>query len=184
MPQNTNDWMRSLTITSPVLIAALVSVILAATTILNSVEATSSSTAIPSTEQGQEGQGQFGYETTDILKVTAQQIYVAYQALEEGRDSSAAALYSDKVVQISGVLAGWGEKGGSNVLLVSDNLGGAFVRCLLQYSFTDEADEELTDLRGEMVTLTGTSLGFEDGYVIIVNCSSNDIQTESPATVG
>jgi len=71
MSQNSSDWMRSITIASPVLVAALVSVVPAVTTMLNPAEATTPNEGQGQQYQHQNGQGQNGQETPPV---TARQL--------------------------------------------------------------------------------------------------------------
>ena len=164
MSQNNSDWVRSITIASPVLVAALVSLVLAVTTILNPAEATTPAT------NGGPGQ---------LQEVTATQLYSEFLANE----GVAKAKYAGQQVQVSGALAGWGENGLPYITLATDGSGGAFVKCILDFDFTDYTIQQLPDLLGQEVTVTGLCQGLSDGYVIIENGTTNDIPKVEPGGI-
>ena len=159
MPQNAKDWIQFIAITSPVLVAALISVVIMTNTLSNPLENTPASmtTVAP----------------TQVMHVTAHQLYAEYQA-----DATAAdARYKAKHIEVSGIVASWGEDTNSIlfITLVTDDSEGDFVKVEFTYDyFVPPTKEELRALLGQEITWSGTCLGLSQGIVTIMDNFSRD----------
>ena len=188
MSQNGNDRIRSVTIASPVLLAAALSVVLAVSAIINPDEDTFSPTILDGNGTTQNGGGAAG-----LFNLTAVELYDEYREYALDPELSLQivdAIYKDKLITVTGELASWGTQGINYIAVLSSDydedavLIQDFVRFVFAYPLTQLTVEGLPDRLGSRVTLTGVCRGWEDGYVIIEVPSSDDFTTEEPVQVG
>jgi len=178
MPSNSRDWLRSITIASPVLLATVVSLVFVATSIISPVEAVNPGASDLGDGQGQDnGDGQ----SQDVLSITAQDLYENYIHFANEVDSVSFHPYTGRQLSVSGILASWDNTGEPSVTLGTD-FGGENVKFIFNYGFTDV--EAMDELVNSQITVLGTSSGMTDGVVILLDASSHDFDINDPSTVG
>ncbi len=188
MSQNGNDWIRSVTIASPVLLAAALSVVLAVSAIINPDEDTFSPTILDGNDTTQNG----GDDGAGLFNLTAVELYEEYR--EHALDPELGlqtidAIYKDKIITVTGELASWGTEGINYITVLSSDydedvvLVQDFVKFIFAYPFTSLTLEGMPNRLGSSVTLTGICRGWEDGYVII-EVILDDFTTGGPVTSG
>lgn len=191
MSQNGNDLIRSITIASPVLLAAALSVVLAVSAILNPDEDTFSPTILDYNDTTQNGGDDGG--ATGLFNLTAVELYEEYREYALDPELSLQivdAIYKDKIIIVTGELASWGTQGINYIAVLSSDydedatLIQDFVRFVFAYPLTQLTLEGLPGRLGSRVTLTGICRGWEDGYVIIEVPSTDDFTTEEPIQMG
>ena len=179
MPSNSRDWLRSITIASPVLLATVASLVFVATSIISPVEAVNPG-AGPGDGDGQ-GQGNGGGQSGDTISITAQELYENYIAFANEVDSVSFHPYTGRLLSVSGILASWNNVGEPYITLSTD-FGGENVKFIFDYDFTDV--ETMNELVNSLITVFGTSSGMIDGVVILIDAYSTDFDINDPATVG
>lgn len=159
MSQDVKGWIQFIAVTSPVLVAALIGMVILINTLLNPFENTLAPTPTVA--------------PTQVIHVTAHQLYAEYQA-----DAIAAdARYKAKQIEVSGIVASWREDTSSKpyFTLVTDDSGGNFVKVEFTYDyFVPPTKEEQRALLGQEITWSGTCLGLSQGIVTIMDNFSRD----------
>jgi len=174
MPSNSRDWLRSITIASPVLLATVVSLVFVATSIMNPTDTTAG--AINTDLDGSDGT-----QSGNVISTTASDIYMEYFDFTQ-QDSTTFHSYTGRQIKVTGILASWDGSGSPSLTMISDAFGNDNVRFIFEYEFTDT--EIMNSLIGEPITVTGTSAGFIDGVVTLLGAFSHDFDINSPATLG
>lgn len=176
MPSNSRDWLRSITIASPVLLAMVVSLVFVATSIMNPVDTTAGAV-----NTGTDGSDD-GTQPEDVVSTTANDLFLEYLDFSLDQDAATFHRYTGRQIKVTGLLASWDNSGEPFLTMVSDTFGNDNVRFIFSYEFTDP--EAMDILLGEPVTVTGTSHGFIEGVVILREAFSRDFDINSPATLG
>ena len=176
MPSNSRDWLRSITIASPVLLATVVSLVFVATSIMNPVDTTAGATNTDT--DGSDD----GIQPGDVVSTTASDLYMEYFDFSQDQDAATFHRYTGRQIKVTGILASWDNGGEPSLTMISDGFGNDNVRFIFNYEFTDE--EIMATLLGEPITVTGTSHGFTGGVVILREAFSHDFDINSPATLG
>jgi hypothetical protein len=175
MPSNSRDWLRSITIASPVLLATVVSLVFVATSIMNPTDTTAG--AVNTDLDGSDGT-----QSGNVISTTASDIYMEYFDFAQDQDAATFHSYTGRQIKVTGILASWDGSGNPSLTMISDAFGNDNVRFIFEYEFTDT--EIMNSLLGEPITVTGTSLGFVDGVVTLREAFSHDFDINSPATLG
>ncbi len=176
MPSNSRDWLRSITIASPVLLATVVSLVFVATSIMNPIDTTAGAT---NTDTDGSGDGTL---PGDVVSITASDLYMEYFDFSQDQDAATFHRYTGRQIKVTGILAGWDNGGEPSLTMITDGFGNDNVLFIFNYEFTDE--EIMATLLGEPITVTGTSHGFVGGVVILREAFSHDFDINSPATLG
>lgn len=160
-----------LAVTVLVLVVAVISLVSMGSRVLNVLSENTENTPMPVQTS----------ERTQIIELTASQLYAEYQADEAAAD----VLYTGKPIKVMGDLANWGRVIDLfYITLATDDVGGDFVRCdFIDFIFAPRAwsrDSIMSPLLGSKMTVTSVCLGLFDDYVIITECVSSNLPAYLP----
>lgn len=178
MPSNSRDWLRSITIASPVLLATVVSLVFVTTSIISPVEAVNPGASNQGDGQGQ-GNGQGNGQNT--LFITAQELYENYTVYVNRGDNISYYPYNERNLSVSGILTSWNNSGEAYLTLGTD-FGGEKVKFFFNYDFTDPTI--MDGFVNSPITVFGTFKEMIDGVIILRDAYSHDFDIDDPSTVG
>ncbi len=176
MPSNSKDWLRSITIASPVLLATVVSLIFVATSIMNPVDTTAGAI-----NPDQDGSGD-DIQPGDVVSITASDLYLEYLDFSLDQDAASFHQFTGRQLQVTGILASWDNRAEPFLTMISDTFGNDNVRFVFNYDFTEPEAMDL--LLGEPITVSGISRGLIGGVVILHDAFSHDFDINSPPPPG
>jgi hypothetical protein len=176
MASNSKDWMRSITIASPVLLATVVSLVFVISSIMNPVDTTAGAV-----NPDQDGSGDDTLNQ-DVIALTANALYMEYFDFSQDTDSATFHRFTGRQLKVTGILASWESAGEPFLTLITDSFGNDNVRFIFNYEFTDT--EIMDSLIGEPVTVFGISRGLIGVVVILRDAFSHDFDINSPSTLG
>ena len=167
MSNGAGGWLKGMVVTSPILLAAVASVFLVASSIANPVD-DPEVVFTPPEDSG-------GGGVTDRIEITAEDIYLDFlQNLEESNNT-----YLGKSIKLTGVIATWGLDSNLQPVLTiySDIFGNDKIVCKWFQHFDEDGMDVLID---KEVTLLGVCDGLQDGFLYFHNCSSEIVPTKTP----
>lgn len=176
MSSNSGDWLRSITIASPVLLAAVVSLVFVATSIMNPTD-----TAAGATNTDTDGSGDSTLPG-EVITTTAGDLYMDYFDFVQDQDAATLHNFTGKQLKVTGILANWDNGGEPSLTMISDGFGNENVQFIFGYEFTDTL--AMDALLGEPITVTGICRGLISGVVILRDGFSHDFDINNPATLG
>jgi hypothetical protein len=178
MASNSKDWMRSITIASPVLLATVISLIFVISSILNPADATAG--AINPDQNGSDGDT----PSLDTVSVSAFNLYQEYHDHSLDPNANAFHRFTGRQLNVTGVLASWDHSGEPFITMISDTDGNDNIRFVFEYDFTDPEIMDILLNEPNLITVSGISLGYTNGIVILKESSSHDFDINDPTTVG
>lgn len=167
MANGAGSWFKGIAVTSPILLAAVASVFLVASSIANPAD-DPEVVFTPPEDSG-------GGGVTDRIEITAKDIYLDFlQDLEESNNQ-----YLGESIKITGVVATWGLDYNLQPVLTiySDSFGNDKIVCQWFQHFDEEG---MPDLIGKEIILLGVCDGLQDGFLYFHNCSSEIVPTKTP----